>query len=108
MLKSKMKGKLNLSLLKVIALITELCIRVLRIHVIVVTWAQGICLRCMPKALGLQARGLRAYISGESRTPMLQVPCVTSGTLKICLNLQVFALPIYITMSIHFDYGIFT
>ena len=39
---------------------------------------------------------------------MLQVLCITSGTLIIGLNLQVFALPIYITMSIHFDYGIFT
>ena len=28
----------------------------------------------------------RAYISGESRAPMLQVPCITSGTLKICLT----------------------
>ena len=53
-----------------------------------------------------EARGLRAYISGESRAPMLQVMCITSGTLKICPNLQVSALPIYITMSIRFDYGI--
>ena len=29
-------------------------------------------------------------------------------SIKICPNIQVFALPIYITMSIHFDYGIFT
>ena len=50
-------------------------------------------------ARGPQARGLRAYTSGESRTPMLQVICITSGTLKICPNLQAFALPIYITIS---------
>ena len=61
----------------------------------------GICLICMP-----EARGLRAYISGESRAPMLQVMCITSGTLKIYPNLQAFALPIYITMSIRFDHGI--
>ena len=48
------------------------------IYVIVVTWARGICLICMP-----EARGLRAYISGKSRAPMLQVLCITSGTLKI-------------------------
>ena len=54
------------------------------------------------------AAGLRAYISGESRAPMLQLICITSGTLKMCPNLQAFALPIYITMSIRFDYGIFT
>ena len=36
------------------------------------------------------------------------VLCITSGTLKICPNLQVSALSIYITMSICFDYGIFT
>ena len=55
----------------------------------------------------MYARGLRAYISGESRAPMLQVICITSSTLKICPNLQASALPIYITMSIRFDYGIF-
>ena len=69
---------------------------------------ERICLIFMPEAQGPQARGLRAYISGESRAPMLQIICITSGTLKICPNLQAFALPIYITMSIHFDYGIFT
>ena len=42
-------------------------------YVIVVTWARGICLICMPKA-----RGLRAYISGKSREHMLQVICITS------------------------------
>ena len=58
----------------------------IRSHVIVVTWARGTCLICMPEAQGPQARGLRAYISGESRVPMLQVLCITSGNLKICLT----------------------
>ena len=40
---------------------------------IVVTWALVICLICMPKA-----QGLRAYISGKSRVPMLQLICNTS------------------------------
>ena len=56
----------------------------------------------------MYARGLRAYISGESRAPMLQVLCITSGTLKICLTYRFCFAYIYITMSIHFDYGIFT
>ena len=47
------------------------------IHLIVVTWARGICLICMPKTRGPQARGLRAYISGKSRVPMLQLLCNT-------------------------------
>ena len=34
-------------------------------------------------AQGPQARGLRAYISGKSRLPMLQVICIISSTLKI-------------------------
>ena len=56
----------------------------------------------------MYARGPRACILGKSQAPMLQVVCITSGTLKICPNLQVTALPIYITMSSRFDYGIFT
>ena len=63
-----------------------------RPYVMVVTWARGIYLICMPEARGPQARGLRAYISGESRAPMLPVICITTGTLKICPNLQAFAL----------------
>ena len=47
-------------------------------HVIVVTWARGIYLICMPEARGPQAQGLRAYISGKSREHMLQVICITS------------------------------
>ena len=34
----------------------------------------------------MYAQGLRAYISGKSRLPMLQVICITSGTLKIKIN----------------------
>ena len=34
-------------------------------------------------AQSLRAAGLRAYISDKSRLPMLQVICITSGTLKI-------------------------
>ena len=50
--------------------------------------AERICLICMPEAQGLQAQGLRAqglraYISGESLLLLLQVICITSGTLKI-------------------------
>ena len=47
------------------------------VFVIVVTWARVIYLICMPKARGPQARGLRAYISGKSRVPMLQLLCNT-------------------------------
>ena len=41
------------------------------VQVIVVTWARGICLICMPEARGPQARGMRACISGKSRAHML-------------------------------------
>jgi len=44
-------------------------------HVIVVTWARGICLICIPKTRGLQARGLWAYISDKSQVHMLQLIC---------------------------------
>ena len=45
------------------------------VYFIVVTWAQAICLIYiyMPKA-----RGLRTYILGKSRVPMLQLICNTS------------------------------
>ena len=36
-----------------------------------------ICLKCIPKFEGA-ARGLREYISGKSRAPMLQLLCNTS------------------------------
>ena len=45
------------------------------VHLIVVTWARVVCLIRMPKARGPQAQGLRAYISGKSRVPMLQLLC---------------------------------
>ena len=54
--------------------------------------AQSLRATC-PKSWG------RAYISGKSYAPMLQVTNITSGTLKVCPNLQITALPIYITMN---------
>ena len=74
-------------------------------YVIVVTWARGICLICMPEARGPQARGLRAYISGKSRVHMLQVICNTSGTLKICPNLMSIFPPLYIVTGTRCDCG---
>ena len=44
---------------------------------IVVTWARVVCLIYTPKARGQQARGLRVYISGKPRVPMLQLLCTT-------------------------------
>ena len=38
-------------------------------------------------------------------TSVLNDTYITSSILKTCPNLQVFALPIYITMNNHFDYG---
>ena len=49
------------------------CIYAVVQHVIVVTWAWGICLICMPKA-----RRPLAYILGKSRERMLQIICITS------------------------------
>ena len=64
-------------------------------YVIVVTWA---------RAAGLRAEGIhiRRIISAYVSSNMDYF-----STLKICPNLQASALPIYITMSIHFDYRIF-
>ena len=45
-------------------------------------------------------------ISGNARVPVLQLICYTSGTLKICPNLLLTALPIYIVKDSHCDYGI--
>ena len=42
-------------------------------YILLVTCALVIYLICMPKARGPQARGLRAYISGKSLVPMLQL-----------------------------------
>ena len=76
-------------------------------HVIVVTWARGICLICMPSALGPAAIGLQAYISGNSRVPMLQVICNTSGTLKIAQTYSWLLCLFIIAMGSRCDYGIF-
>ena len=45
-------------------------------------------------------------ISGNARVPVLQLICYTSSTLKICPNLLLTALPIYIAKDNHCDYGI--
>ena len=45
---------------------------------VLVTWALVIRLICMPSALGPAALGLRAYISGKSLAPMLQLLHVQS------------------------------
>ena len=45
-------------------------------------------------------------ISGNARVPVLQLICYTYGTLKICPNLLLTALPIYIAKDSHCDYGI--
>ena len=51
-------------------------------------------------------RGWIADISGNAQVPVLQLPCYTSGTLKICPNLLLTALPIYIAKDSHCDYSI--
>ena len=48
-----------------------------------------------------------ADISGNAQVPVLQLLCYTSGTLKICSNLLLTTLPIYITTDGNFDYGVF-
>ena len=40
-------------------------------HLIVIPWAQVVCLIYTPEARGPQARGLRVYISGEPRVHMV-------------------------------------
>ena len=56
----------------------------------------------------MYARHLRASadISGNAQVPVLQLICYTSGTLKICPNLLLIALPICIAKNSHCDYGI--
>ena len=66
------------------------------LYVIVVTWARVLCLIYMPQARGPQARGLRAYISGKARVPMLQLICYTSGTPKSAQNLTSIFPSVYI------------
>ena len=41
------------------------------IYLIVIPWAQVVCLIYTPEARGPQARGLRVYISGEPRVHMV-------------------------------------
>ena len=45
------------------------------------------------------AQGLRAYTSGKLEVPMLQVICITSGTINICPNLWLTTLPIFIIIA---------
>ena len=61
------------------------------LYVIVVTWAQVICLMHMPKA-----RRLRAYILDKAQVPMLQLISYTSGTLKFTQNLTLIFPSVYI------------
>ena len=49
---------------------------------------------------------MSADISGNARVPVLQQICYISGTLKICPNLMLTAIPIYIAKDSHCDYGI--
>ena len=69
-------------------------------YVIVVTWTRVLCLICMPKA-----RGLRAYISGKARVPMLQLICYTFGTLKSAQNLTSIFPSVYIVTDSNYDCG---
>ena len=50
----------------------------IEVHLIVVTQARVVCLICTPEARGPQAQGLRVYISGRPRVPVLQLLCTTS------------------------------
>ena len=55
---------------------------------VLVTWALVIPLTCMPSALGPAALGLRAYISGKSLAPMLQLLHMTvDNTLSLICKL---------------------
>ena len=53
------------------------------------------------------AKICKSSVSGNAQVPKLQLICYTSSTPKICLNFLLTALPIYIIMDGHFDYGIF-
>ena len=50
-------------------------------YVIVIPWLRGILLIYTPKARGLQARGLRVYMSAKSQAAMVQVIYITWGAL---------------------------
>ena len=54
----------------------------------------------------MQHLRVSADISGTARMSVLQLICYTSGTLKVCPNLLLTALPIYIAKDSHRDNGI--
>ena len=58
----------------------------------------------MPK--GTQLPRANADIFGNARVPVLQLICYTSSTLKICLNLLLTTMPVYIAKDNHCDYSI--
>ena len=72
-------------------------------YVIVVTWARGICLICMPEGRRAEGIHIRQITSAHVTSNMYHF-----WYSKNLPKLTAFALPIYITMSIRFDYGIST
>ena len=68
------------------------------IHVIYVTWAGVICLRCTHEPEGVQHPRVSVDILGKSLLPMLHMLCNTSGIQKITLH--------YIGKDGTFDYDI--
>ena len=89
-------------------------ISILGVHVIVVTQIWVHCLICTNDAQGHTAPRancghIRPCTSSNmvvAQVPVLQLPCYTSGTLKICPNWLLTALPIYIAKDSHCDYGL--
>ena len=71
-------------------------------QVIVVTQARVHCLICTQDVRGW----VWTYQALNAQVPVLQLICYTSDTLKICPNLLLIALAIYITKDSHCDYGI--
>ena len=43
------------------------------VHLVVIPWAQVVCHIYTPEARGPQVRGLRVYISGETRVSMVYI-----------------------------------
>ena len=72
------------------------------LHVTIITQARVHCLICTHNAQGR----VRTYPAMHEYLCCNYVIHYTSGTLKICLNLLLTALPIYITRDSNFDYGI--
>ena len=58
----------------------------------------------MPK--GTQLPRANADRFGNAQLPVLQLICYTSSTLKICLNLLLTTMPVYIAKDNHCDYSI--